>query len=150
MQQCLFSWKAVVKPRKVGTVPCSACTAGPVLVREEAKMDLIDPSMCWFQRTIISFGVCEAQHIWCLVPCWPWKSWSYSASGCFFLCSLMLTYILHQGRRGLQHGGWNLDPKLEYLFLWKLDFSCNLYKIALFKKKFWNWFGLITESFIVW
>lgn len=45
------------------------------------------------------------------------------------------THTPYRGRGGLQHGGWNLDPELEYLFLWKLDCSCNLYKIALFRKQ---------------
>lgn len=64
----------------------------------------------------------------------------------FFLYSAMWVCVLHGGWRQLRHRGWNLGSKLENLFLWKLDCTCNLYRIALFKKKWWNWFGLITES----
>lgn len=58
----------------------------------------------------------------------------------------MWVCVPHGGWRQLWHGGWNLGSNLEYLFLWKLDCSCNLYRIALFKKEWWNLFGLITES----
>lgn len=64
----------------------------------------------------------------------------------FFLYSAMWVCVSHGGWRQLWHGGWNLGSNLEYLFLWKLDCSCNLYRIALFKKEWWNLFGLITES----
>lgn len=141
-RQCLFSWGAVAEPGEEGGNRTSLCRARCWPERRQ-KMNLIDPGTRGFQRTVISSGACEAQHIWCLVPCWPWKWWSScSVSACFPLYSALRT-----SPRAGGEGGCSLHPKLEYLFLWKLDCSCNLYKIALFKKKWWNWFGLITESF---